>query len=460
MTAVFSLIFAFIPVQDAELEGTWSGALKVRGFTLRLAFKVSKAEEGYAATMDSIDQGVKDIPVDTVTFKDGKVRFELKRFMALYEGTLEGDELKGTFTQAGQSLPLTLKRVEKVPELNRPQTPKPPFPYKTEEVTYENKKGGVTFAGTLTIPKGKGPFPVLLMITGSGAQDRDETIFGHKPFFVIADHLTRLGVATLRVDDRGVGGSTGDLSQSRIQDFADDVLAGIEFLKGRKDFDPKRIGLLGHSEGGYIAPMVAARSKDVAFLVLLAPPGISGEEILYVQGEALRKASGVDDKTAARERKVQEDIFAALKEETDDAKARERIRKVIEERISELPPEQAKTGRAALEPQINMVMTPWFRSFLVYDPRPDMKKVTCPVLALIGEKDLQVPPKENLPELRKAFSSADHLDTKILELKDLNHLFQKCRTGLMAEYAQIEETIHPSVLKQIGEWLEVVLGLF
>ena len=305
----------------AAAEQAWEGKLSIgAGLSLRIVVHVGKTAEGkLTAKMDSPDQGAKGLKVDTITLDKTTLSFEMKALMGRYEGKLnaDGTEAAGTWTQAGNSLPLTLKKTDKATELRRPQTPKAPFPYKAVEVSYPNKTGGVTLAGTLTEPEGPGPFPALILISGSGAQDRDETLFEHKPFLVLADALTRRGVAVLRVDDRGVGGSTGSLSASTSDDFAGDVLAGIAFLKTRSEINPKRVGLMGHSEGGIIAPMVAARSPDVAFIVLLAGTGLPGEEIIYLQGQAILKAMGADEKALKLQLDLQKRLFEVVKTEKD-----------------------------------------------------------------------------------------------------------------------------------------------
>ncbi len=272
---------------DFNLNGIWQGSLKISSVTLRIVFKVTVDKNGsYSATMDSPDQGAKDIPVDSVIYNDGNVKFVVGAVRGFFEGKVDFDNstIKGEWHQSSMSLPLELKKIDKVEELKRPQEPKPPFPYNVEEVSYENKTAGIKLAGTLTFPKAKGPFPAVLLITGSGPQNRDEELFGHKPFLVIADYLTRRGIAVLRVDDRGIGKSTGKFSSATTEDFAGDVLAGVEFLKSNKNINPKEIGLIGHSEGGLIAPMVAVKSSDVAFIVLMAGPGLPGDQILYKAG--------------------------------------------------------------------------------------------------------------------------------------------------------------------------------
>ena len=338
----------------------------------------------------------------------------------------------------------------------RPQEPKRPFPYVEEEVTYENRPAGVKFAGTFTRPRGTGPFAAVLLITGSGPQDRDEAVFGHRPFLVLADYLTRRGVGVLRVDDRGVGGSTGNTMEATSEELAADVLAGLEFLKKRADVNPRRIGLIGHSEGGLIAPFVAVRSPDVAFIVMMAGPGLSGEEILYRQGAALLKSTGADERKLARQRSLQERLFTVVKRETDRARAEKALREVIREESAKLSDEEKKGMgdlAAVAEGQLDMVLSPWFRFFLMYDPRPTLMKVRCPVLAVNGEKDVQVLPRENLAAIGEALKAAGNKDYTVKELPGLNHLFQTCRTGALAEYSEIEETIAPAALEVIGDWV-------
>jgi len=287
-------IIVFAQQQDnseISIEGIWEGKLKVPGTELRIVFKISKNPDGtLTGTLDSPDQGVTGIQVEKIIFEDNTLYVEINPIGGTFEGKISNDFLtiEGNFKQAGQSLPLMMKKVNKTIEIYRPQEPKKPYPYLEEEVFYENKEAKITLAGTLTLPSQEGLFPVVLLITGSGPQDRDEAIAGHRPFLVLADYLTRQGIAVLRVDDRGVGRSTGDFSPATSEDFASDVLAGIAYLKTRKEINPKKIGLIGHSEGGIIAPMVAVKSPDVAFIVLMAGTGLTGEEILYLQGALIQ----------------------------------------------------------------------------------------------------------------------------------------------------------------------------
>jgi len=301
---------------EINIEGIREGKLKVPGAELRIVFNISKNPDGIlTATLDSPDQGATGIPVEEVVFKDNTLRLEVKSVGAVFEGKVSEDFLviEGELKQSGGAFPLTVKRVDKAVEILRPQEPKKPYPYIEEEVVYKNKEAEITLAGTLTLPPGKSSLPAVLLITGSGPQDRNETIYGHYPFMVLADYLTRQGIAVLRVDDRGVGESTGDFSLATSEDFASDVLAGIEYLKTRKEINPEQIGLIGHSEGGLIAPMVAIKSPDVAFIILMAGTGLTGEEILYLQGALISRAMGVSEEDITKGLQFNKNIIPLLR---------------------------------------------------------------------------------------------------------------------------------------------------
>ena len=439
-----------------NLEGVWEGPLDVGAMKLRLAFKVTKAADGaLAAKFRSLDQSADELTVDVVSLKESAVHFELQRLAVVFDGEVNqaGSEITGQFKKGGVSFPLTLKRVAKPTTLNRPQEPKPPYPYDAEEVSYENKRDGIKLAGTLTLPRGKTSVPAVILITGSGAQNRNEELMGHKPFLVLADYLTRQGIAVLRVDDRGVGGSTGSVPDSTSENFAADVMAGIEFLKKHQGINPKQIGLIGHSEGGLIAPMVAAQSNDVAFIVMLAGPGLPGEEILYLQGALILKANGASDEVLARQHASQEKIFTLLKQEKDIAVVEKRLREEFDKQMANASESAKAQGQQALEAQLKQVLSPWFRYFLTYDPRVALAKVKCPVLALNGENDLQVPVTENLREIEATLKTAGNKDVTTVRLPKLNHLFQTSETGSPDEYGKIEETLAPTALKMMGDWI-------
>ena len=332
-----------------ELEGIWEGKLKVtRASSFGCALQVAKGKDGnLKATLASPDQGANNIPISSVSFKDNVLTFESKIIGAKFTGKKneKGTAFEGEFNQSGAKLPLTLTKTDKITESARPQMPKPPFPYRAGDVNYENKAGGVTLAGTLTVPPGAGPFPAVILITGSGAQDRDESLFGHKPFLVLADYLTRRGVAVLRVDDRGVGGSTGSIKTSTSEDFASDVLAGLDFLKGRKEIDSKKIGLIGHSEGGIIAPIAAARSKDVAFIVLMAGTGVPGAQILEAQGQLILKASGSSESEMKTERDVQKRLIDIIAQEKDEKVAQTKLAAALKEILAAMSESDKESPR-------------------------------------------------------------------------------------------------------------------
>ncbi len=449
---------------DFNLNGIWQGSLKISSVTLRIVFKVTVDKNGsYSATMDSPDQGAKDIPVDSVIYNDGNVKFVVGAVRGFFEGKVDFDNstINGKWHQSSMSLPLELKKIDKVEELKRPQEPKPPFPYNVEEVSYENKTAGIKLAGTLTFPKAKGPFPAVLLITGSGPQNRDEELFGHKPFLVIADYLTRRGIAVLRVDDRGIGKSTGKFSSATTEDFAGDVLAGVEFLKSNKNINPKEIGLIGHSEGGLIAPMVAVKSNDVAFIVLMAGPGLPGDQILLKQVQLINKLEGLPDAEIKRSLALSKETYNIIKEGKDSSETAAELHKAYNDYYNSLD-EKEKAGmgdpNVLLKKELKTIMSPWFKFFISYDPVPTLEKVKCPVLALDGSKDVQVPPKEDLEAIKKALEEGGNKNFETLELNGLNHLFQTAETGSPSEYGKIEETISPKALKVIGDWILKVVG--
>jgi uncharacterized protein len=342
------------------------------------------------------------------------------------------------------------------PTPRRAQEPIPPFPYEEEQVRYENRAARVTLAGTLTKPLTEGPFPAALLITGSGPHDRNETVLGHRPFLVLADHLTRRGIAVLRSDDRGVGESTGDFAAAAADDFAADALAAVEFLQGRSDVRTDRIGLIGHSDGGVIAPMLAADSPGVAWIAMLAGPGVPGDQLLLEQNDLISAAMGVPENVRAQTKELNRAIYAVVRREADDSVARREIEQLIDEHAA-LVSAAANTGGeellAQLRAEISRLTGPWFRDFLSHDPGPTLSKVKVPVLALNGELDLQVPPGLNLPAIVAALETGGNADYAAVKLPRLNHLFQTATTGSPAEYAAIEETFALAALRTISDWI-------
>ena len=441
------------------VRGNWVGTLKIRTFKLRLALAVTGDPGSLKASFTSVDQDNLPHPFDKVVLDGNKIHLEFKLARMVIDGTLnaEGTEIDSKFKQGFATFPVVFKKVDKAPEsARRPQQPKRPFPYKEVEVTYENPAEHSTLAGTLTLPKTGGPFPAVLLITGSGQQDRDETVFGHKPFLVLSDYLTRRGIAVLRVDDRGVGGSKGDLANATSENFASDVLAGVNFLKTRKEIDPHKIGLAGHSEGGLIAPMVAVKSPDVAFIVLLAGTGVPGTQISLFQMETLMKQSGASEAEIAKARKLQQTLCGILEHETDPKTRHAKLKQAFEENRAGMTAEEKKKAAAQGSPEESATALdrPWNRFFFFHDPREALRQVHCPVLAINGDKDIQVPSKLNLPEIEKALKEGGNADYTTKALPNLNHLFQTCKKGTLDEYATIEETMSPTALEIVAEWIK------
>lgn len=436
--------------QQYNITGNWVGEITLPTGKLEIIFKIAEAQGRYEAKMDVPQQGAANLPVGDIKVSGDSVSIAVPVILGTYSGHLiTPDSIVGKWHQSGMTFDVDLTRVEKLTPLPRPQTPQPPFPYLSEDVEYTNPESGLKLRGTITIPHSTEACPVVLLISGSGPQDRDETLFGHKPFAVIADYLTRNGIAVLRVDDRGVGGSEGNVSSSTSLDFASDVLAGVQYLNNRKEIDPKKIGLVGHSEGGLIAPIVATQTNGVAFIVLMAGPGTPGEQILYEQGALLAKANGLPESSIEQQKQTQQQIFEVLKSEPELAKAREILRETLSAGSYDGMNEDMKK---AIDNEIYKVNNPWFRFFLTYDPKPTLAKVKCPVLALNGAKDLQVP-VSNLEAIINAVNAGGNMHVDTIRFSNHNHLFQNCKTGTINEYAEIEETIDPEVLKTMKDWI-------
>jgi pimeloyl-ACP methyl ester carboxylesterase len=435
------------------VEGLWQGAVETHGMRLRFQLHISHDTEGsLIAALDSLDQGVTGLPANHVTLKDPIFHFEIPSVAGVYEGTLNPakNAITGKWSQtSADNLPLDFNRSDQTLELRRPQTPARPFPYVEEEVTFSGGTAGNVLAGTLTLPKGEGPFPAVLLIAGSGPQDRDESLATHRPFLLIADALTRKGIAVLRYDKRGVGKSTGNPDTATTMDLAADAQSALAFLKSRKEIDGSRIGLIGHSEGAIIAPYMAGHSKEVKWLVLLAAPATTGEKTLLNQSELIGRAGGLSDEQLEASLGFDQAAYALVRKEKDPNALAEKLVALVKETglDAALPP-------AALETQLRMLASPWFRFFLDYDPFPNLKAVNCPVLALYGQKDLQVAPKANLPLVQKALHDSMNTQAETRELPELNHLFQHAYTGTPAEYAAIEETFSPEALLLIVDWVK------
>lgn len=396
-------------------------------------------------------QGVQDAPLEVAHLEDQALRFTLTQVGATWTIRRgDGETLECAFVQQGFEAPCTVESLsaEAYAQLSgaaRPQTPEPPFPYEVEEVTYDNSADDVTLAGTLTLPDAEKPVAAALLISGSGAQDRDETVAGHKPFWVIADHLSREGIAVLRVDDRGVGGSSPGTGSPTSEDLARDVKAGLDFLRKHPRIAPDKVGLVGHSEGGIIAPLVASQSpKDVAFVVMLAGPGVPGSELLVEQAAAVLSASGASEAVVEQAKEKQRQVMQVVTEVEDEAEAKAQLKTILD-------PDGSLA--AQVDPQIDVVLSPWFRFFAEYDPAPTLKKVRAPVLVVAGGKDVQVVAEQNVPEIERALKKGKAKSVRVEVFDELNHLFQHAQTGSVAEYPTIEETVAPEVLELLATWI-------
>jgi len=454
---LFLTCFSFILLSQ-EIEGKWQGLLKVQGMELTIVFNISNEEDSLIATMDSPDQGAFGLTVQEVNFKDNQLNLSMNTPPIQYEGILNSSgEIEGIFNQAGYDFPLVLSQEEvKKSNKKKPQEPVEPFPYSSEDITFENKSAGIKLAGTLTMPTEGNYFPAVVLISGSGAQDRDEALLGHKPFLVLSDHLTKQGIAVLRYDDRGTAKSEGDFSTATSADFKTDVASALDYLKSRKEIDADNIGLIGHSEGGIVAPMVSVESKDVAFIVLMAGTGIRGDELLLRQSELIGKASGMSDAELKTAREFNRGAYDIIVNTINEASIREELKKYLEESVTKNP-ELATANGLREEIFVNQVLgqltSPWIQYFLKHDPAKVLKEVDCPVLAIIGEKDLQVPSEVNLDAIEVALEEGGNTQYIVKELAGLNHLFQEAKSGSPSEYAQIEQTIAPQALELMSSWI-------
>ena len=449
----FACFFCISNLFSQEIIGSWGGELEVQGTKLPLVFNIKLKGTQLIATMDSPMQGAKDIPVSETIFVKNELTLSAPSMQFQYKGTLNQDKLEGTFKQGQMSLPLNLTRKkEGESKLKRPQTPQPPFNYKIQDVTFINPKDKNTLAGTLTTPSNKKQFPIVVLISGSGQQNRDSEILGHKEFWVIADDFAKKGIGVLRVDDRGVGGSNGATKTMTTQNFADDTNAAVEFL-AQKGFT--NIGLAGHSEGGIIAPMVASENNKVKFVIAMAGPGIPGDELLLLQTNAMAKAAGASDEELVSNAETNGKIYAVVKNYNGpDLKGE--VKKVLAEEMNKLPKEQqpdAAEMEKTIEQESSTIAIPWVAYFMRINPDNYWSKLKIPVLAINGSKDLQVLPKENLAGIKASLEKGKNKHFEIQEFPNLNHLFQEANTGLVEEYGQIEQTISTKVLDAMSTWI-------
>lgn len=441
------------PADAAALIGRWEGMIRVGSNSVPVVVRVSENESGRVAVADSPSQGARDIPISDLSLDAGVVRFALPMANARFEGSLadDGSAWVGAWFQGTGSVPLILMKVDadaeqSVRPTDRPQLPIPPFPYVVQNVTFANADAGLTLAGTLTTPEGSGPFPAVVLLTGSGAQDRDETIAGHKPFAVWADALTRRGIAVLRFDDRGVGGSGGGSMDDTTADFATDARAAMDFLGARPEIDARRIGLMGHSEGASTALIAASAGAPAAFVVMIAGPVVSGADILTEQSRQIVRASGGTPEQVEQAAATQAHFMAAVVDNKDDGAAATAAVEALAIEIGQ-PAEQAAAAARVMG-------SGWYRYFAAYDPTADLTALDAPLLALYGDRDRNVPAEQNSPVLARLKPQAE-----VLVLSRANHLMQPAETGLPSEYATIPQTLAPEAIQMVTDWVARVAGL-
>jgi uncharacterized protein len=454
---------------NSSYKNNWEGTLDL-GVKLRIVFHIKdNGAGGLIATADSPDQSAYGFKCDTVYVSANFITIELRDLNASFTGSLINDSvIQGTFKQNAE-VPLTLKKVKTASGRLRPQQPTPPFPYFIYDVGYENSDKTIRYGATLTVPKPdsgrvyiKSPvYPVAILITGSGQQDRDETLAGHKPFAVIADHLSRNGFAVLRVDDRGIGQSTGDVKNATSADFAKDVEASINYLLTRSDIDKKKIGLIGHSEGGMIAPIVANSRTDICFIILLAAPGIPILDLMAEQNEAILTSSAIDPEAVKKFIPLYKRIIPAIANAKDSSFARslavgiamDWAMKTDQKTKESLGFTDEQSIRDFASHLVPAVYTTWYHYFINYDPQPPLQKIKAKVLALNGSKDLQVISSSNLAGIKASLKKSKSPAYEVMEINGLNHLFQRCSRCTLTEYAELEETFSPEVLQIMTQWL-------
>src|SRR4030095_8105409 len=457
----FSILITLVVIQTSAfaqpvLDSVWSGYINIMGSKLGIAVHFKNENNVLGATIDIPEQSANGIELKKVSFNNPNVHFELESALgqAIFAGTYYEDSISGSFTQKNISGTFVLAKGDLEPTENTEN-----LPYRSEEVTFTND--GIKFAGTLTYPEAEGKHPAVVMITGSGPQNRDENIFGFKIFKIIADHFTSKGIAVLRYDDRGVGGTKGkSVDESTTEDFARDVLAAVDYLKSRDIINPAQIGLMGHSEGGIVAPLAASNSPDIAFIVLMAGTAVSGYEIIVEQSKLIMSADNASKQEIEGYTKMLAAVYNAVKNNTPLEVVRVDIRNSIIENFENIPlkerkgiKDKEKYADEVAEKTIEEFNNTWMKYFLLYDPAPALTKTKCPVLALFGEKDLQVSAKQNKNPMAEALKKGGNKDYKIVIFTNANHLFQSAYTGSPNEYGSLPKEFVPGFLETVSEWI-------
>jgi len=431
------------------VAGLWEGTLQFPAFSMRVVLRVSASpDSGLSAAVVRPDAGPAELPAAGVTWEGERIRLDIPALHAHLSARLApgGDALLARWEDPLGAQALELERVGEIRFPRRPQTPHPPFPYREEEVRFESPAAAAVLAGTLTRPETEEPVAAVVLVSGVGGHDRDGTLFGHRPFLVLADHLTRRGLAVLRYDDRGIGASKGERRGATTADFTADALAAVRFVRAHPAIDSTRVGIIGHSEGGTIASLAAAETQEVAFIVMLAAPGLAGREYNLQFERAMGAVRGEGERAAAERAAFQEQILDLLLSVEDDEDARAALKRFLVDLKPPLPPERIAAA-------LDRFLSPWFRFNLRHDPAVTLGALTCPVLAVIGEKDRQVPAAPNLRAIDAALQAGRCASYEVVALPGLNHLFQTAAPGAPSEYGTIEETLAPRLLTLIADWL-------
>ena len=449
-TVVLTYLFGFSYGQKKY----WKGPVKIQGHELQIILKIVKEGENYTCGLSIPEQNLADFQADSIHVGPDSAYVSFEVLRAEYKGQFIQDSVIGVWVQSGREIPVNL--IISDSGLSRPQEPIPPFPYDVEDVEYFNRSAGIHLFGTFTKPKGVGPFPTVLLISGSGPQNRESELLGHKPFYVWADYLTRRGIAVLRYDERGVGESTGVYRSATSRDLADDVMSGLHYLTKRTDVDIQKIGLMGHSEGGLVAPMVGVETDSVSFIVLLAGPAVPCKQLMVRQTRMVLEASGSDeadiDKIAFLNSSLYDVAISPLAGDSLYARLQSVIRSYYDA-LNDQEKEEAGPYQQFYLKLAAQLTDPWFRYFVAYEPADNLERLTCPVLAVNGSNDLQVESSSNLKAAAYHLEKGKCRDFKIKEFSGLNHLFQLSETGNPSEYVKIEQTISPEVLEYVGNWI-------
>ncbi len=424
-----------------QVSGIWEGTVQFPGFSYRIVFLFSNGNDMQVEVIFP-NQSDKTFSATSIKFTYPDILLTFDQIKCNFKGNFNNTHLTGTWEQAGRTMPLNMEQVEKIASSKRPQTPQAPFPYDEQDVSYDN--ADVHIVGTLTTPKNMKAFPAVILIPGVGSHERDNTFFEHRPFFVIADFLTRNGIAVLRYDERGVGDSKGDRTHATTRDFAQDVIAGVDYLKSLPQI--KEIGLVGHSEGGTIASLIAAELPDISFIVMMGSPGLNGVEYNLQFEESMSRIMGMPEKDITEKIDFQKKVLTIILEEEFEDSVKVKLEKLYTVTHPDLPKDR-------IQATIQRFLSPWFRYNITYEPKQILQQIKCPVLALFGEKDMQVPPKGNADAVKTALMMCGNKNFKVKEIPGVNHYFQTAQTGSPQEYRLIEETISPIVLEIIYNWI-------